>query len=101
MGWFYANRNQIAKEHCINKFRPSFKCNGKCYLAKKMKEAEEHQRNDKAKSENPTLELAPCAKENQMPELKPFPFNSNYSSYITKVYCFLYTKELLRPPKVA
>ena len=101
MGWFYANQSQITKEHCINKFRPSMKCNGKCYLAKKMKEAEDHQQNDRAKVENPLLELAPTANENQAPELKLVHFNKTYPKYTSNVYCFLYIKDLLRPPRLA
>lgn len=38
--WFYANRNYVAEKLCINKSRPMLKCNGKCFLSKKLKEAE-------------------------------------------------------------
>lgn len=37
--WFFMNRGKIAEKYCVNKSRPSLKCNGKCYLSKKMKEA--------------------------------------------------------------
>lgn len=38
--WFYANRNYVAQKLCINKSRPMLKCHGKCFLSKKIKEAE-------------------------------------------------------------
>ena len=37
--WFFMNRDKIAEKYCVNKNRPALKCNGKCYLSKKMKEA--------------------------------------------------------------
>lgn len=37
--WFFMNREKIAEKYCVNKNRPALKCNGKCYLSKKMKEA--------------------------------------------------------------
>lgn len=38
---FELNRGYIAEVLCINKTQPS--CNGKCYLARKLKKAEEQQ----------------------------------------------------------
>jgi hypothetical protein len=37
---FYFHRSYIAKNQCENRFRPMLHCNGKCVLAKKMKEQE-------------------------------------------------------------
>ncbi len=37
---FQANRNYIAEFLCVNKAKPELKCNGRCYLVKKMKLAE-------------------------------------------------------------
>lgn len=44
IGWeivYKIDQKRIAKELCENKFKPSLKCNGKCYLAKKLKRLEE------------------------------------------------------------
>lgn len=38
---FEMNRAYIATEFCINKDQPQLHCNGKCYLMKKLKQAEE------------------------------------------------------------
>ena len=38
---FEMNRGYIAKELCVNKDKPQLHCNGKCYLMKKLKQAEE------------------------------------------------------------
>ncbi len=41
---FEINRNYIAKELCENKSRPWMNCNGRCYLMKKLKQAEEKEK---------------------------------------------------------
>lgn len=38
---FEMNQDYIAKELCINKNKPQLHCNGKCYLMKKLKQAED------------------------------------------------------------
>lgn len=46
---FYLNQSAIVKEKCENKSKPEMKCNGKCYLAKKLKEADlENEKNGQA-----------------------------------------------------
>ena len=42
---FEANQNYIAKELCENKDKPEMHCDGKCYLMKKLKQAEEKEKN--------------------------------------------------------
>ena|SRR2546428_2304212 len=37
---FEANRDYIAKYLCENRNKPSLHCNGKCYLMKKLKQAD-------------------------------------------------------------
>ncbi|MXV15282.1 hypothetical protein [Hufsiella ginkgonis] len=43
---FKLNETYIAKVLCINKEKPQLHCNGKCYLAKKLKQAEEKDKNE-------------------------------------------------------
>ena len=33
---FYANQDEIAAKHCINKDKPELQCHGKCHLKKKL-----------------------------------------------------------------
>jgi hypothetical protein len=40
VSWFYANQSSIAMAHCVNLNKPQLHCDGKCFLAKKLKEAE-------------------------------------------------------------
>jgi hypothetical protein len=48
------NKNSITQNLCENKTRPSMHCNGKCYLVKKMKEAEKKQ---SPAAQKPTTEI--------------------------------------------
>ena len=41
---FEANNKYIAENLCVNKSRPWMHCNGKCYLMKKLKQAEEKEK---------------------------------------------------------
>ena len=51
---FELNRDYIGTTLCINRDKPQLHCNGKCYLMKKLKAAEENERkeNTRLKMEN-------------------------------------------------
>lgn len=40
---FKINQDYIARVLCVNKNKPMLNCNGKCYLAKKLKQAEQRE----------------------------------------------------------
>lgn len=48
---FELNRNYIATKLCENRNRPWLHCDGKCYFAKKIKQAEEKQASDERQSQ--------------------------------------------------
>ena len=52
---FEMNKNYIATELCINKSRPELHCNGKCYLLKKLKQAQEKEQ--KQEKENSKMQV--------------------------------------------
>ena len=39
------NQDYISSEICINREKPQLHCNGKCYLMKKLKQAEQKEKN--------------------------------------------------------
>lgn len=45
---FELNRNYIAEKLCINKNRPELNCHGKCFLMKKLAEAEKKQQAERS-----------------------------------------------------
>src|SRR5476651_1035706 len=48
---FELNRNYIATHLCENLDKPWLHCNGKCYFMKKVKQAEEKEKNDERSSQ--------------------------------------------------
>ena len=52
---FNANKTQIIKELCQNRFQPEMQCNGKCYLKKQLKEQEENRGDKDSKLVNETI----------------------------------------------
>lgn len=47
---FGLNQEYIASKLCENRDKPVLKCNGKCFLAKKIKQEEEKEKRDEGKS---------------------------------------------------
>jgi len=68
---FYANQSFIASKLCENRYKPMLHCNGKCVLAKKLRQEEKKDRqNPERKLENRTevfcsplmkIDIAPCS----------------------------------------
>jgi hypothetical protein len=76
--WFFANRNYVAQQLCVNKKKPVLKCNGKCYLSKKLKESNEENEQQPSPSIKQWQETSPCI-------LSIFQFNISSPSQV-KVY---------------
>lgn len=57
---FEMNREYIVKELCINKDKPQLHCNGKCYLMKKLKQAEEKEQKLEHQLLKVYLQQPPC-----------------------------------------
>lgn len=55
---FEANQNYIAKELCINRDKPEMHCNGKCYLMKKLKQAQEKEQKQERQSQKVQIQDA-------------------------------------------
>ena len=55
---FEANKKFIATSLCENKAKPKMHCNGKCYLAKKVKQAEEKEKSQERQSQKNNLQDA-------------------------------------------
>ncbi len=55
---FELNRKYIAAELCVNKNKPELHCNGKCYLMKKLKQAQEKEAKQEHQSQKPQVQDA-------------------------------------------
>lgn len=96
--WFYANRKAIASEHCINKKRPELKCDGKCFLSMKMKEAGQHQDENAPLQVKQLLEGSPYTLLNNYLELEAPESMIKHQAVYTIRYSYLHSTSLFRPP---
>lgn len=97
--WFYANRNAIASEHCINKNRPELKCNGKCFLNKKMREATQHQDEEAPLHVKQQLESSPFTITGTQHEVTGIsPVVSPLQAGILLNYSYLHSMAIFHPP---
>jgi len=55
---FEANQRYIAKELCENRDKPQLHCNGKCYLMKKLKQAQEKEQKQERQAQKPQVQDA-------------------------------------------
>ena len=63
---FKMNRNYIASKLCENRNRPWLHCNGKCYLMKKIKQAEEKQNSTERETQKNLIQEAYCENNTQV-----------------------------------
>ncbi|RVU02862.1 hypothetical protein EOD41_02690 [Mucilaginibacter limnophilus] len=69
---FEANRSYIAKELCVNKARPTLHCNGRCYLMKKLKQADEKEKKqEREEKRNQYQEALPVTSATQLVVTSP------------------------------
>lgn len=99
--WFYANRKAIAKEHCINKNRPELKCDGKCFLRMKMKEAGHHQDENAPLQVKQLLDGSPYTLFNSNIDFKVPDTRIAHIAAYTAGYQYLHSNSLFRPPLAA
>lgn len=64
---FELNRNYIATKLCENRNKPWLHCNGKCYFLKKIKQAQEKEKNDERQSQKNLFQEALFA---QKPDIR-------------------------------
>lgn len=55
---FELNRKYIAAELCINKNKPELHCNGKCFLMKKLKQAQDKEQKQERQAQKTQIQDA-------------------------------------------
>jgi hypothetical protein len=98
---FEMNKTYIISSLCENKARPELMCNGKCFLNKKLKEADDNEKKQSQKSEQKNIDLfstGPLDRLNMeicfFPELiSTSRFYYNFTYFFNNVY------SIFRPPQ--
>lgn len=99
---FKINQDFIAEVLCINRDKPLNKCNGKCYLSKKLKKAEEQEEKQLPTIKLTKLEMLCCASKNHFDFLKyTFTYLSRLNAaYAREFYFFSFIADIFHPPKL-
>jgi hypothetical protein len=102
IAYFHLNRDYIAKVLCENRQRPELKCNGNCYLAKKLKQQEETQdKETTSQVQNlPVIQLFSQAAILFKFDPDVFLIQENSGFYFRPAFYISPISRLLRPPRV-
>jgi hypothetical protein len=96
---YFLNKSYIAKVFCINREKPKMHCNGKCYLAKQLKE-QEQQEQQAPNLKREKFEVQPC----YLPTSFAFTaiaFTNNIEYYYTsKVLTSPFLRSIFHPPNI-
>jgi hypothetical protein len=92
------NKLEIIEKFCVNKDETSFRCDGKCYLKKQLKEAEPKAKNEASTTEENritffSLELSPLLLTAPTEKKETISFYQN-------LYSFLKEESIFHPPIV-
>jgi hypothetical protein len=96
---YFLNKSYIAQVLCINKEKPQKHCNGKCYLARQLKEQQKQDQQaavaKKAKMEVQWCSLSASIHLNTLPEEKV-----NVYPLANLFQLFTFPHSVFRPPTV-
>lgn len=95
---FEMNQRYIASALCENRDKPQLHCNGHCYFLKKVKQAEEKEKNDERETQKNLIQQVFCA------DLNKFVFSSKLLQAFPDRYRDMADQvvihRLLQPPRV-
>ncbi|GAB3249091.1 hypothetical protein GCM10027347_05920 [Larkinella harenae] len=101
IAYYHANKDYIAKVLCENRAKPQLRCNGQCYLAKRLKAQQEQQ--DKATTERvqktPHFQLFVQVTSSFQFSPVGLPVLADLPAYLLKTYQAPF-HTLLQPPRV-
>ncbi len=99
---FEINKRYIAKNLCENRTRPQLHCNGKCYLMKKLKQADESEKKQAEKNELKNFEICLLQQPFQLSFAAPYVDGEplTLSSFYTFIYVSHPINSIFRPPQI-
>lgn len=93
---YFINTGYIVKNLCINKEKPKMHCNGKCYLAKQLKNQQKQEQAPVTKKDNLEVQLFLTAFEDNYPGIESYYKKSHYTFYDVKLTSF--PRSIFHPP---
>ncbi|MFC3199268.1 hypothetical protein ACFOET_16720 [Parapedobacter deserti] len=94
---FELNQRYIVEFFCINKDRPMLHCDGQCYLAEKLRQAEEKEKNSEKESQKVSYQPAVLAERSML----TFPVGAEADDQPVELPFVLPERniEIFRPPR--
>ncbi|ASU32773.1 hypothetical protein [Mucilaginibacter xinganensis] len=98
---FELNKNYIAAKLCENRNKPWLHCNGKCYFAKKIKQAQENEKKETAKDNFSRLEVSFFQEPFKLAFIEPVILEGNKRAFPQYTYQYKshYIDTIFHPPK--
>ncbi|WP_461453108.1 hypothetical protein [Mucilaginibacter sp.] len=98
---FKLNRQYISQNLCINRFKPSLHCNGRCYFMRKIKQAEENEKKQTSRSGSNRVEVSFLKEPFSFLFQEPAIIDQVSVSIHTLAYAYTshYLDTVFRPPK--
>lgn len=95
--WFYSNQSKITELFCVNKAKPEMKCNGKCYLSKKLKESNSDA-TEQPSALKQLVEISLCVVATFNYNFKIESYKQTLNPYYFNVYFFRHETSIFHPP---
>lgn len=97
---FKANQDYIATNFCENKNKPEMHCNGRCVLAKKLKQAEQNEEKQRTENMAKAVLLYFCKMHrldvnDPLSDLRPIGFNPFYLHFKPSFFA----NDIFKPPQ--
>jgi hypothetical protein len=98
---FNLNRQYIAANLCINRFKPSLHCNGKCYFMRKLKQAEDNDKKQAAKNSSGREDVSFFQQQSIISFIEPITLDTLSVAFPASDYQYTshYLISIFRPPK--
>ena len=95
------NQARITARYCVNKARPQLKCNGKCHLAKQLRQADDADKKAPAGSVRLKFELVPAPARLTLTAPRRWPAApARYAASAAPRYADAPARGVFRPPLV-
>jgi len=97
---FKINQDYIASAFCENKDKPQMHCNGRCVLAKKLKQAEQNEEKQRAANLEKANVLFFCKLNRlEVHESQVLPSTNDFNPFYLKFKPSSFTNDIFKPPQ--
>lgn len=97
---FNINRDYIASALCENRDKPEMHCNGRCVLAKKLKQAEQNEEKQRIENQQKANVLFFCGMNRlEIPQFITAASSGDFNPFYLKFKPFIFVDNIFKPPQ--